>query len=39
MYKFHMSASQMMKNGQDVIIQRASGTWCSGYNKHALPHA
>ena len=28
-----------MKNGQDVILQMASGTRCSGQSKHTLPHA
>ena len=33
--------SQILKNGQDVIIQMGSGTRCSGESKHtlALPHA
>ena len=31
--------SQIMKHEQDVIIHKGSGNRCSGYIKHALPHA
>ena len=30
--------SQILKNGQDINIQMKSGTRCSRYSKHTLPH-